>query len=441
MTSGATVERRIVTGLVLDCTVAAVPAALQGVQPLPVAVVRPDPAVTTDGTAGADASISTAAGGAAKFSTGQPVEVRAGATVVHAVLAAVDAGADTLTLDTNHGIAANTPLNVTLMATTAADTFATDEAIGGAGDHVLVAVSGFGVIAAGATLLLGSGGSQVVRDVTAAPVPLANLDSALPAALAANLGVERLTVDPGSERQGASAPLARIRVTFAGAPPFAVNDVVHVAGRNGVPDPGEELIDTIAEIRPNDIVLTNPSKVTLPGNVVVQAVTSTGQRGAGKLDQSKVMIPSDHGEDPYTRRDALQNHEMRHVWQYALWGPFFLSLPIPWLVHVGFSFSKFADSEQKIVRHIGLGGLDSLFALIAWGIGGHEGATEVSATVGGGRKQLTLQDADAASKVSDGYRLEVVKSGGTSEYAVVDSVARRGVDAAMGTAGRALRRR
>ena len=138
-------ERRIVTGLVLDCTVAAVPAALQGVQPLPVAVVRPDPTVTTGGTAGADALVSTAAGGAAKFQSGQPVEVRAGATIVHAVLAAVDGGADTLTLDANHGIAAGTALDVTLLATTAADTFTTDEAIGGAGDHVLVTVSGFGI--------------------------------------------------------------------------------------------------------------------------------------------------------------------------------------------------------------------------------------------------------------------------------------------------------
>ena len=169
-------------------------------------------------------------------------------------------------------------------------------------------------------------------------------------------------------------------------------------------------------------MLQNPSKVTLPNAVVVQSVTSTGRRGAGTLGQSKVMIPSDHDEDPYTRRDALQNHEMRHVWQYALWGPFFLSLPIPWLVHVGFSFSKFADSEQKIVRNIGLGGLDSLFALLFWGIGGHEGATTVSATVGASRKELTLQSTDAVSKVSDGYRLEVVKAGGTSEYAVVDSV-------------------
>ena len=107
--------------------------------------------------------------------------------------------------------------------------------------------------------------------------------------------------------------------------------------------------------------------------VAVQRCRAPDSAAHGKLDQSKVMIPSDHGEDPYTRRDALQNHEMRHVWQYALWGPFFLSLPIPWLVHVGFSFSKFAESEQKIVRNIGLGGLDSLFALLAWGIGGHGG--------------------------------------------------------------------
>ena len=46
----------------------------------------------------------------------------------------------------------------------------------------------------------------------------------------------------------------------------------------------------------------------------------------------------------------------------------------------------------------------------------------MSATVGASRKELTLQSTDAVSKVSDGYRLEVVKAGGTSEYAVVDSV-------------------
>ena len=96
------------------------------------------------------------------------------------------------------------------------------------------------------------------------------------------------------------------------------------------------------------------------------------------------MIPSDPGEEPYSRRDALENHEMRHVWQYAMWGPFFLSLPIPWLVHVGFSFSSLADSENKIVRHISLGGLDSLFALVAWGIGGAKGAVEAAGH--GGRR-------------------------------------------------------
>ena len=422
VTAAGVVRRRIVTGLVLDCTVAALDASLIGPHPLPVAVVRPDPAKAADGTATAATVITTPAGQAAQFQSGQPVEVRAGATVVRRFLTAVDPDANTLTIDGPHGIAIGTAARVSLLATTAADTFTTAQAVAGAGDHVFVTVSGFGAITSGQVLLIGSGSSRALREVTAAPALLADLDSALPASHSSNLGVERLTVDGGSVREGASAPLARIRVSFGAASPFTVGEVVHIADTSGPPDPGEEIIGTVAELRGNDIILQDPSKATLAMNVRVQAVSSTGQSGSGRLDQAKVMIPSDPGEEPYSRRDALQNHEMRHVWQYAMWGPFFLSLPIPWLVHVGFSFTPLAQSEQKIVRHIGLGGLDSLFALVAWGIGGHEGATEVSATVGAGRTQLVLKAEAAVAKVSDGNRIEVVKEGGSSEYAVVDTV-------------------
>ena len=64
--------------------------------------------------------------------------------------------------------------------------------------------------------------------------------------------VERLTVDDPSIREGASAPLARIRVTFTAAPAYVVGDVLHIID---VPDPAlrpvpprEEIIDTVAAL-------------------------------------------------------------------------------------------------------------------------------------------------------------------------------------------------
>ena len=185
---------------------------------LRVAVVRPDPAVSAAGTAAAGAAVTTASGEAARFRAGQPVEVVAGATVVRRFVAAVDAGSDTVTLDTDHGIAATTALTVTLLATTPADTFAVAEPIAGAGDHVLVAVRGLSVIGAGAVLHIGAGSNQALREVTAAPAMLAELDSPLPASHSTNLGVERLTVDNASVRNTANAPLTRIRALVRRGP-------------------------------------------------------------------------------------------------------------------------------------------------------------------------------------------------------------------------------
>lgn len=421
--TGGAIERRVVTALVLDCPVDAVDASLRGVHPTPVAVVAPDPATQASGSATAAQVVTTDAGQAERFQPGQPVEVRAAAAVARSFVTGVDRDTDQLTLADPHGLPDGTAgVTVTLLATSPADTFTTAEAIVGAGDHVLVTVSAFDVIAAGQVLHIGGGADRALREVTAAPSPLADLDSPLPASHAGGVEVERLTVDASSVREGASAPLTRVRAAFSSGHAFVVGDVVHIADFSGPPDPGEEIIGTVAEVRGRDIVLQEATKAALAASVVVQAVTATGHAGAGSLAQSLVLIPSDPGEEPYTRRDALQNHEMRHVWQYAMWGPFFLSLPIPWLVHVGFSFTPLAQSEQQLVRHISVGGLDSLFALLAWGIGGAEGSTKVSARVGASRTELVLQAAAAVEKVRDGYRIEVVKAGGSSEYAVVDAV-------------------
>jgi len=58
---------------------------------------------------------------------------------------------------------------------------------------------------------------------------------------------------------------------------------------------------------------------------------------------------------------------MRHVWQYALLGPFFFCLPIPWLVDLGFSAGTSHDAN-KYLRRATLGVFDTLFTLV-WGIG------------------------------------------------------------------------
>ena len=69
--AGGAVERRIVTGLVLDCTVAPVPASLQGAA-LQVTVVRPDPSVTATGNATSGTVITTAPGPGGGLQRGHP---------------------------------------------------------------------------------------------------------------------------------------------------------------------------------------------------------------------------------------------------------------------------------------------------------------------------------------------------------------------------------
>ena len=80
------------------------------------------------------------------------------------------------------------------------------------------------------------------------------------------------------------------------------------------------------------------------------------------------------------------------MWQYAVLGPFFLSMPLPWLINLGFSFTDNANQASKFTRHLSVGGLDTLFALAAWGIGTRgRRRTDVEGEVtGAGRKIITV---------------------------------------------------
>ena len=87
-----------------------------------------------------------------------------------------------------------------------------------------------------------------------------------------------------------------------------------------------------------NVILTEPIVgLALNPTVTTLALTATGIASTdGKLDEGLVLIPSDPDHSPLTRRDAVLNHEMRHVFQGAVWGPFLVSLPIPWLVERGY---------------------------------------------------------------------------------------------------------
>jgi hypothetical protein len=139
-----------------------------------------------------------------------------------------------------------------------------------------------------------------------------------------------------------------------------------------------------------------------------------------------VLIPSDPDKEPLGRREAVQNHEMRHVWQYAVWGPFFFSLPIPWLLHLGFSFGDRSHDVSQVVRHIGLGGLDSLVALAVWGMGGAAPETTLPGQVtDADRKTVTFggsPDAATVAKFSAGSSVEVTE-GGVHTFNVIDALA------------------
>jgi hypothetical protein len=173
--------------------------------------------------------------------------------------------------------------------------------------------------------------------------------------------------------------------------------------------------------------------------VTVTLITPTGQSTNGaRLDESVVLVPAEPNVE-LTRREALENHELRHVWQEAVCGPFFFSFPIPWLINLGFSFSRAANSASQVLRHISLGGLDSLYAVIVYGVGGFfkamgsgfrdfsshfESGTVVSGVVDEtNNKLLTLEGPtpEQLAKLSPGTYL-TIRLGETEVFNVVEAL-------------------
>lgn len=418
-----TTERRIVKQILLDCQVDPLPAPLHLIA-VKVDIVTPDATKTANGTVDAALEITTDAGQATRFSAEQPVQIAtAGGKLAYSVVDSVDGATNKITLVEPLPAAdfpATTAVTVTLLK--ASNSYDADN-VAAPGNHVLVQTPFGNTLAANTVIRVRpapdrAGGS--VRVIQAAPTVVAQVDAVLPGSHTANLSVQRFVPDVGSQRKGVRAPAVRWRLrTFAPAHPYAVGDELMIDG-------DEEAVGTVFAVSGADLILQEPLELAFRPVVTVYGFTPTGKSTANaKLDEGLVMVPSDP-KVMLTRREALEQHEMRHVLQGAKFGPFLLSLPIPWLFHMGYAFGEKAHQKSSLWRHIGLGGLDSLFARIAWGIGGSEGPTELAGILSdSARKTVTFAegtDAAKLAKFTPDSRLEVNKSGKEPFFNVVEQL-------------------
>jgi YD repeat-containing protein len=426
-----TTERRIVRQVFLSCPVAALPASLQNVA-VAVDLMIADTSRQAKGKNSSATDIDTAKDEAGRFSAEQPVRVRKDPNVdFFTTIASVDAANNKLTLTDAlpaADFANGTDVTVHLLTQTKR---LTAEPSASATEITLVVDRPDSPLQNDVIRVRDAAAVQggVLRQINAAPNVIAQIDSALPATHVANLSVQRFTAVANTLKGNASAPLVQLRFTISGgANPFVLNDELFFsAGEEGY---GKVIAAPVGQ----DIEIEHPIEfaLTTPG-IAVQRIAPTGAGTAdAKLAESLILIPSDPDEDPITRRRAVESHEMRHVWQYSVLGPFFFSFPLPWLINLGFSaFGSEAtgNSANKVMRHIGLGGLDSLFSLIAWGVGSVAGATSPAADTDGEIVDTELKviqfPADADNKkigtFTEGSPCEASK-GGYATFNVIETL-------------------
>ena len=415
ITAGVVTDRRIVIATFLRCPIAAPPAALQGIS---LTVEKLAPGAVFSGTV-TTADTVTATPNQKKLGdlNNRPVRVDGGGNS-HLAVATVTGDIITLAPPLPAAFAAATPVDVTLLAR--AQSF-DGEATVDPHDSVTLVTDDLTSPAAGDILFLLPRGAKIggaVATIGAATTAVAQVDSN--PTNPANLTVRRFVPDASTLHGNVNAPSIVLRLDFGAAPPFVVADELHVVA-------GEEAYAKVLSIAGNLAVLEEP--VELPGfktPATVQRITPTGNTSAGAtLQELLILIPSDMDEAPVTRRRALELHEMRHVWQYAVLGPFFLSMPIPWLVNLGFSISGdgAGHAAHSLTKWISLGLIDKGFAALAWGLtGGFRGKRgsitdrfTAEGVIAAGSKTITLAGATPATvlaKLTGGSPIEVKPSEG-----------------------------
>jgi RHS repeat-associated protein len=418
--AGGVTDRRIVIATFLRCPIAAPPVALQGIV-LTVETLIPGEVFGGNVTTAAAVTATPGQANLGKLNN-RPARVEAGGNS-HLAVATVAGDVITLVPPLPAVFTVGLAVNVTLLAR---DKSFDAEATVAPHDSVTLVTDDLTVPAVPDILFLLPRGSNVggALAIIAAPtIAVAQVDSA--PTNTANLTVRRFVPDPATLRAGVSAPSIVLRLDFGAAPPFAANDELHVAA-------GEEAYAKVLSLAGNFAVLEEP--IELPGfttPATVQRITPTGKTTAGAtLQESLILIPSDMDEEPVTRRRAVELHEMRHAWQYAVLGPFFFSLPIPWLFNLGFSISGegAGHATHSLTKWFSVGLLDKGFAALAWGLtgggflGGFRGkrgkitdTLTAEGVIAAGSKTITLAEETLAAvfaELTEGSPIEVKPSEG-----------------------------
>ncbi|MEN3333436.1 MAG: hypothetical protein V7641_2801 [Blastocatellia bacterium] len=403
---GAVEDRRIVLQMFLRCTVDNLPATLLG-KPLKLDLLTPDVTRGNGKVTTAD-TVTVGKNQAKAFKDNQPVRITAApGKEFSAIIKKVTAAAETIQLAENLPGADFTPgtTAVTVVLLKAFKTLDSEPAVAPGGTVEVKSDDLASPVADDLLLVRPATGADapVLRKVKGDPVVVAQLDSA--PTHNANLTVQAFSADAAKTHKG-EAKRVVLRLTPT-APPhtYAQNDEIYCRAGS------EEYIGKNIAAPGGDLMLEDP--ISTPGfdtaPFEARLVEPTNKTtAAASLDESLIAIPSDPDEDPVKRGRAVELHEMRHVWQYAVVGPFFFSQPLPWLFHLGFAAigGEAAGLEaHKWTRWFSLGILDKLFSVIAWGIGGAKKDTSASATIANAERtrisfdaQVSVADAEQFTK-------------------------------------------
>jgi RHS repeat-associated protein len=416
--AAAAIERRIVTELRLQIPVDALPAAFEGKE-VSVRRMRTLPATRSDAKMGVDGVIVPKdPKGALPFEAGQMLELRLADKYAYGTVDTQAAGDKTIKVKPIPGpdFAADTEI-VACQVDTFGETWKSEAIVASRTTVVLPSPDGLDV---------GEDDILQIKHPTAGdpdeirragdPVTLAVLDSPLPDSHPGGLTVTQFVA--GDDLNNVAAPAMRPKMVPTGAGIlWAVNDIVFLqAGK-------EEVVAEIQTTGPTESVFKEPIEMESAA-ATASALTLILQRTTtAKLDSAMVILPSDLTVEQ-TQRKAVEHHELRHSFQGAMWGPFFLSMPLPWLFHLGFSLADHGSKSSKasaIVRNIGTGGIDSLFTLPFWGIeeaAGKGGAT-ATGTLGADLRTVTFASAPS-DNLASGNRV-TVKKPDRDEFNVIDS--------------------
>jgi YD repeat-containing protein len=403
---GPDIDRRIVLQMFVRCTIDNLPAALHA-KPLKVDLLLPE-VTRGNGTVTAADTVTLGRDEAKLFKEKQPVRVTTGGgKEFAAVVKTVTAATEKLQFTENLPAAdfpATTP--ITAVSLKAFKTLDCDPSAAPGG---LLDIKSDDLASPVADELVfvrpASGADEPVlrkiKGAPAAPAVIAQIDSA--PRNNANLTVQVFTQDKAKTHRGLAKKVT-LRLTPVGpAHPFSANDEIHCTDNN------EDYIGTNLAAPGGDVLLEDPISTPF-GPLTAQHVESTGKTTNGaNLAESLIAIPSDPEEDPVGRGRAVELHEMRHVWQYAVFGPFFFSQPIPWLVNLGFSLG---NSKTRWPKLISTGGVERLFSVLAWGIRSRfKGPTAANATIGNTERtridfaaEVSVED---AAKFTEGAPIEV----------------------------------